>query len=48
MKVCPCGENVGKISKTKIANFLTNQKLAIFTVPGAGIEPARALLPTGF
>ncbi len=35
-------------TKRKIANFLTKQELAIFMVPGAGIEPARTLLSTGF
>ncbi len=32
---------MGKTPKRKIANFLAKQKLAIFMVPGAGIEPAR-------
>ncbi len=38
--ICLCGENVGKILKSKMANKLIFQLLAIFLVPRAGIEPA--------
>ena len=43
-----CGQNADTEGKTKIPN---NYRLAIwdfFLVPGAGVEPARPLLATGF
>ena len=38
----------GTAFKRKNANNLINKLLAFYSVLGAGIEPARALMPTGF